>query len=67
MYLQKILNNTDVDNLKQRTTPRLTTSLSNAKVAKIKAMNASNYSLSEIAKLIGVSTATVSNYLKGVN
>lgn len=65
--LTKILNNTDVDNLRQRATPRSTTSLSDAKVAKIKAMNASNYSLSEIAKSIGVSTTTVSNYLKGVN
>lgn len=65
--LTKILNNTDVDNLRQRATPRSTTSLSSAKIAKIKAMNASNYSLSEIAKSIGVSTTTVSNYLKGVN
>ena len=65
--LTKILNNTDVDNLRQRATPRSTTSLSDAKVAKIKAMNASNYSLSEIAKSVGVSTTTVSNYLKGVN
>ena len=65
--LTKILNNTDVDNLRQRATPRSTTSLSDTKVAKIKAMNASNYSLSEIAKSISVSTTTVSNYLKGVN
>ena len=65
--LTKILDNTDVDNLRQRATPRTTTSLSSAKVAKIKAMNASNYSLSEIAKSVGVSTTTVSNYLKGVN
>ena len=65
--LTKILNNTDVDNLRQRATPRTITSLSSAKVAKIKAMNASNYSLSEIAKSVGVSTTVVSNYLKGVN
>ena len=65
--LTKILDNTDVDNLRQRATPRTTTSLISAKVAKIKVMNASNYSLSEIAKSIGVSTTTVSNYLKGVN
>ena len=65
--LTKILENTDVDNLRQRATPRTTASLSSAKVAKIKAMNASNYSLSEIAKSVGVSTTTVSNYLKGVN
>ena len=66
--LKKILNNADVDDLRQRATPRATSTLSNAKVNRIKAMSASNYSLSEIAKALGVSTSTVSNYLKkGVN
>lgn len=65
--LIKILNHTDKDNLRQRATPRTTSTLSTAKVSKIKAMNASNYSLSEIAKALGVSTSTVSKYLKGVN
>lgn len=64
--LKQILDNTDVDNLRQRATPRATTSLSSAKVAKIKAMRASNYTLAEIAKSLGVSTSTVSNALKGV-
>ena len=63
--LTKILNNSDADNLRQRATPRASTTLSTAKVNRIKAMNASNYSLSEIAKALGVSTSTVSNYLKG--
>lgn len=65
--LIKILNNTDVDNLRQRATPRATTTLSTAKVNKIKAMSASNYTIKEIAQKLGVSTSTVSNYLKGVN
>ena len=65
--LKNILTNTDVDNLRQRATPRTTTTLSTAKVNKIKAMRNSNYSLQEIAKALGVSTSTVSNYLKGVN
>lgn len=64
--LKQILDNTDVDNLRQRATPRATTSLSTAKIAKAKAMRSSNYTLVEIAKSLGVSTSTVSNALKGV-
>lgn len=63
--LKQILNNTDVDILRQRATPRSTTTLSSAKVAKIKNMSNSNYSMSEIAAACGVSVTTVSNYLKG--
>ena len=65
--LKQILDNTDVDNLRQRATPRATNTLSTAKVNKIKAMSNSNYSLAEIANALGVSTSTVSNYLKGAN
>ena len=65
--LKQILDNTDIDNLRQRATPRSTSSLSQAKINRIKAMNDSNYSLSEIANALGVSTSIVSNYLKGVN
>ena len=65
--LSKILANTDVDNLRQRATPRSTTALSTAKINKIKAMSGSNYSLAEIASALGVSTSTVSKYLKGGN
>ena len=65
--LKQILNNTDVDVLRQRATPRATTTLSTAKVNKIKSMSASNYSLNDIARALGVSTSTVSKYLKGVN
>ena len=65
--LIKILNNTDIKDLRQRATPRTSNTISQAKINKIKAMRNSNYSLSEIAESIGVSTATVSSYLKGVN
>ena len=66
--LIKILNNSDTDALRQRATPRgSSTNLSQAKVNKIKSMNASNYSLSEIAKSLGISTSTVSKYLRGGN
>ena len=63
--LKRILNNTDVDKLRQRATPRASTTLSDAKISKIKNMQASNYSIAEIAKACGVSSATVSKYLKG--
>lgn len=65
--LKKILNNTDVDDLRERATPRSRTTLSQAKINQIKAMTASNYTINEIAKKLGISTSTVSKYLKGVN
>lgn len=66
--LRKILRNTDADKLKERATPRSSTTLSTAKINKIKAMSAnSNYSLAEIAAACGCSTTTVSKYLKGAN
>jgi predicted transcriptional regulator len=61
--LTQIINNVDVDELRQRATPRATTSLSAAKISKISSMSASGYSTSDIAKALGVSTTTVSNYL----
>ena len=65
--LLKILANTDVDNLRQRATPRSYTTLSTAKVSRIQSMKASGKTISEIANVLGVSTSTVSDYLKGVN
>lgn len=63
--LKKILNNADVDELRQRATPKATTTLSQAKINRIKAYANSNYTIGEIAKKLGVSVSTVSNYLKG--
>ena len=65
--LKQILNNADADTLRQRATPRATSTLSTAKINQIKSMSASNYTLSEIAKKLGVSTSTISKYLKGAN
>ena len=62
--LKKILNNADIDELRQRATPRSTTTLNQAKINRIKAYSASNYTLGEIAKKLGVSVSTVSKYLK---
>ena len=62
--LTQIINNVDIDTLRQRATPRSTTVLSTAKVNKIASMNASGYSTAEIAEALGVSTSTVNKYLK---
>ena len=63
--LKRILDNTDIDVLRERATPRTTTTLSQAKVNRIKAMRNSNYTNDEIARKLGISPSTVSKYLKG--
>lgn len=63
--LKQILDNTDVDILRQRATPRSYTTLSSGKVNRIKSLSASGKTLSEIANAVGVSPATVSKYLRG--
>lgn len=61
--LTQIINNVDTDKLRQRATPRATTTLSSAKVNKIASMNVSGYTTAEIAEALGVSASTVSKYL----
>ena len=61
--LTQIINNADIDSLRQRATPRQTTTLSEAKIQKIASMNASGYTTSEIAESLGVSSSTVTKYL----
>ena len=63
--LKQILNNADPDKLRERATPRVTTELSQFKVDRIKRMSSSNYTVAQIAAQLGVSTSTVSKYLKG--
>jgi DNA invertase Pin-like site-specific DNA recombinase len=64
--LERILNHSDPDTLRQLATPRDTKTLSMAKINKIRTMsNDSNYTLAEIAKALGVSTSTVSKVLNG--
>lgn len=62
--LTRIINHTDIDKLRQLATPRATTTLTVAKQNKITSMNASGYTIAEIADALGVSTSTVSKYLK---
>lgn len=65
--LNKILNNTDIDALRQRAMPKATTTLSSTQVSRMKNLAASGYTLAEIARKMGKSTSTVSKYLKGVD
>lgn len=61
--LMKILKYADGDVIRNYATPKSTRSISDAKVARIKAMKDSGYSNGDIAKTIGVSTSTVAKYL----
>lgn len=64
--LNKILNNCDPDSLRQKAMPKESKELNEAKQLRIKAMSAS-YTISQIADKLGISTLTVSKYLKGAN
>ena len=64
--LKRVLNNADPDTLRQKAMPKRTTAMSDAQIARAKAMSAS-YTIQQIADKLGVSTSTVSKYLKGVN
>lgn len=63
--LTQILNNTDIEVLREKATPRAKTQLSQAKINMIQSM-ASRYTNAEIAAKLGVSPSTVAEYLKGV-
>ena len=62
--LKRILKYTDPDAIRQRAIPKTTTQLSTAKISKLKSMQASGYTIAQIAESLGVSTSTVSKYLK---
>ena len=66
--LKTILDNADMDRVKQLATPRSTLSLSPAKEARINSLRASGYTNAQIAQTLGVSTSTIIKYLneKGV-
>lgn len=65
--LKKILNNTDIDKLRERATPKpANNSLSTSQISRMKAMSGS-YTLQQIADKFGISPSAVSKYLKGGN
>lgn len=63
--LQQIINNADIDVLRQKATPKATTELSPVKTNTINAMIKSGYSTSQIASRLGMSSSTIVNYMKG--
>ena len=64
--LKQILDNSDIDAVKQRAMPRTTTTLTPAKISKLKVMYESgNYTTYQIAQSLGISSSTVSRYLEG--
>ena len=66
--LKRILANADIDELRQRATPRDSKAISVGQANRIKSMSASgNYTIAEIAKQLGLSPTTVKKYLKGVD
>lgn len=66
--LKRILANADIDELRQRATPRDSKSISVGQANRIKSMSASgNYTIAEIAKQLGLSPSTIKKYLKGVD
>lgn len=66
--LKRILANADIDELRQRATPRDSKAISTGKANRIKSMSATgNYTIAEIADQLGLSTSTVKKYLKGVD
>ena len=65
--LKNILNNTDVDTLRQRATPRTSKGLSTSQIARAKNMAKLGYSTAEIARKFDVSPTTISTLMKGEN
>lgn len=66
--LKRILANSDIDELRQRATPRNTRTISVSQANRIKSLSATgNYTIAEIASQLGLSTSTVKRYLKGVD
>lgn len=63
--LKKLLNNADLDKVKELAMPRSTkTTISSAQISRMRAMSASGYTIQEIAEALGVSPSTVSKNLK---
>jgi biotin operon repressor len=62
--LDKIINSTDSDTLRQLAMPRTTTIMSPAKINRAKTMANAGYTTAEIAKALGVSTSTITKSIK---
>ena len=65
--LRGILANSDPDKLKERAMPRTSTTLSAGKIARLNNMRGSGLTIQQMADALGVSTSTITKYLKGGN
>lgn len=61
--LKTLLNNADMDRVKQLATPRNSNELDANKIARIKSLTLNGYTNSEIASKLGVSVSTIRKYL----
>ena len=57
--LTKIMNNTDMDKLKQRATPRTSVGMTTSKISRAKSMLSIGYTQAEVADALGVSVSTL--------
>ena len=62
--LKKILNNADMDIIRDYATPKDTKQLSQNKINRIATMRSSGLTINQIANALGISTSTVNKYLK---
>ena len=65
--LKRILNNTDIDKVRQYAMPRNQRVMSSAKIARAKSMVGQGRTTSEIAEALDVSVSTINEVLNGKN
>ena len=61
--MREVLRYANQDKIRERAMPRATTTLSDVKITRLQNLEASGYTIAEIAKALGVSTSTVSKYI----
>lgn len=62
--LKELLNNSDLDQVKELATPRTTRLVDTAKLDRAKSMLSSGYTQAEVASALGISVSTLDNALK---
>lgn len=63
--LNELMRYADADKLRERAMPKATTTVSDAKVAQIKALSANGFSNADIAERTGLSISTIHDYVSG--
>lgn len=62
--LNKILNNTNLDRVKELATPRTKTTMTPSKIARAQSLLSNGYTQSEVADALGISTSTLAKVLE---